>query len=172
MKINIIAIWIIILSASNIYGQGSSGDDLFDDSFLHEIRFENADFDMATEYGYHSLFGENQPSLKTFIKERGAVVQQGLTDLGYSCQVNSMEETDKSDPFKVFPNPANSSITIEYEGKLHEKTEIRIVNITGQIVFHASGFRKKINIENLRSGIYFLLLQSDSVSYTRKFIKQ
>ena len=142
---------------------------VYDDTRKH---ITNAEFDMATEYGYYLLFNENLPALKTFIKERLAIVQQELIDLNYSCQTDNINEIYKTSSFKVFPNPAKSSIIIEFDGNINKEIEFKILNITGQVVFHISEFRKEINIEDLKAGVYILLLQSDSINYTRKLIKQ
>lgn len=115
----------------------------------------NADFDNGIEYGYHYLFGENQPALKTFITERLAVVKEGLLHENYECasDVNVVETKLKT--VKVFPNPVKDILTIEYESENIQK--YTVINLSGQIVAigQFSEF-ETIDVSNWDKGIYIL----------------
>ncbi|MCQ2287180.1 MAG: T9SS type A sorting domain-containing protein [Bacteroidales bacterium] len=62
----------------------------------------------------------------------------------------------------VYPNPATSSVTIEYDANMAVNTNVVIKNITGAVVYkhNASTTGKSyVNISNMKSGIYFYGLQ-------------
>lgn len=70
----------------------------------------------------------------------------------------------------IFPNPCNSYLTIEL-GK--NENEIRLMNITGEEVFHAgqlSGNMLQISMENFPAGIYSALISGDDNFRALKFV--
>jgi endonuclease I len=71
----------------------------------------------------------------------------------------------------VYPNPSKSNkISIETESELDE---IQLVNINGQIVqkiVHPKANQKIYTMENLKQGVYFLKLNSQDKSTTKKII--
>lgn len=76
--------------------------------------------------------------------------------------------SDKKSELVVYPNPANTFITIQ--GDFNTNTQYEIANLQGQLVQEGI-LGTIINIENLPSGLYYLQLKNkDSFSYT-KFLK-
>jgi hypothetical protein len=73
---------------------------------------------------------------------------------------------------KIYPNPANTFINIEWNGNSREKSTIRIINFTGSLVAseeknpHAK--QVKINISDLPTGLYLVNIQSGSQTVTKK----
>jgi len=71
----------------------------------------------------------------------------------------------------VFPNPTNSQLTIDSESLLQE---INIYNSVGQEIIHVDNIKepqKTISVSMFESGIYFIKIQTNSNTITRKFIK-
>lgn len=134
----------------------------------------NTDFDKGIEYGFHRLFGENQPALKTFIKQRLAVIQQGLNSENYNCRTTvGLHDRLESNSISIFPNPAKNSLKIDFDESIFEPKSIKIFNSFGQLVIHQNWTSNDINIENLQDGIYFLILEShDNSNQMKKIIKQ
>jgi hypothetical protein len=75
---------------------------------------------------------------------------------------------------KIFPNPSNGKITIEFEGKLdNQNIKIELINLAGQIVFLRDNIVEKIldiDISHLPKGIYFLKGTFGEKSVSNKII--
>lgn len=68
----------------------------------------------------------------------------------------------------IYPNPANDEVTINIP--LTSEFEIELINSLGEI-FYKTHNQNKLNISLLPTGIYFVHINSDSVNYTYKLIK-
>jgi hypothetical protein len=78
---------------------------------------------------------------------------------------------DENETLKVsvFPNPANDFITINTEEVIEK---ITILDVSGKTVFsQEKGLNKRVNIQHLPSGVYFLTVESSNSVGTTKFIK-
>lgn len=91
----------------------------------------------------------------------------------YYKRVNSNISTpeEKKDIQKkelvIYPNPAKDEISISSKEKF---TEFSIMNLTGQVV-KKGNFNQKINVSELKKGIYLLSLKSKEATEIRKFQK-
>ena len=105
------------------------------------------------------------------------------TDFAESAQqlvvANSVTEAkiiNKSEP-KVYPNPANEMLMINFGDAVESKLIISIMDISGKQVYSQvldiEGFNQAgINIQQLRSGIYFIhISDNQNLKVVRKFIK-
>ena len=142
---------------------------VYDDTRKHVT---NADFDNGIGYGYHQLFYDNQPALKTFIAERLTVVTQGLQNENYNCQTVGIEDIDKSNSLKIFPNPASNYIKIDLGKGSQNIAGVSIINSMGQVVLNHQSTLLEINIEKLKPGLYFIATQNKKGKYIGKFIKE
>jgi hypothetical protein len=88
--------------------------------------------------------------------------------------VESSVETPLNSAFKFYPNPANEEMVLNFDyntdwiGKV-----ISIVNTNGMIVskFQVSSNTQKINLLQLKPGMYFLLAENGGQKLREKFIK-
>lgn len=96
----------------------------------------------------------------------------------YSCPVG-VEEISHSEkfPLNIFPNPANEKIKIQQVVHANDEVKISIVNVLGENIFssiektNSSGlFEKQIDVSLLASGIYFVEVSTNGISYRAKFI--
>lgn len=74
----------------------------------------------------------------------------------------------------LYPNPSNGLIEILCETEMDtEKLHYDIINYQGQIVIHNNLKNGLINIRNLNSGVYLLIIKNnqDRVLYSSQFIK-
>ncbi len=86
--------------------------------------------------------------------------------------VGIIENSLKSNVF-IYPNPTNEFLNIELENL--DKINIEIANALGQVVFEEMiEFKNaKLNIENLKPGLYFLkIIKEDEIIATQKIIKE
>lgn len=81
-------------------------------------------------------------------------------------------ENYETDKVIVFPNPFTDDIYIHNNN--FSKSDIKIYNINGQLIFSNTYDNQEINItnlENLNSGTYFVVIKIDNKITTKKLIK-
>lgn len=67
--------------------------------------------------------------------------------------------------YKVFPNPAQNKVSIQFANELKKEHVLELYNIHGQKLFDISGIKENtitFSVSNLNSGLYFFRLSSDS----------
>ena len=76
--------------------------------------------------------------------------------------------------YKIYPNPAQALINIEFEKAFSENYTISIVNVLGQTVYskQTNDSKLQISVDEFSSGIYLVKLQSEKGLWSRKFVKQ
>ena len=90
-----------------------------------------------------------------------------LSDVGIDDEI-------ESNVFSLFPNPAKQLIYLNIEREIYIK-QIEIIDALGQRVKLISlenyvlG-KHSVDINNLPSGMYFLILTTKSASYTNRFV--
>jgi len=71
---------------------------------------------------------------------------------------------------KVYPNPANKQITIQFSEVVVEDAHIRIYNSIGSLVYNdyitKSNFEKNIDVRELKSGLYFYNIEINGEKVT------
>jgi len=92
----------------------------------------------------------------------------------FSCKsyVGIKELSENGENIKIYPNPANSLITIEFSEKLFDG-EIYILNCLGQIVYKSKENlldRVNLNTNEFNSGVYFIKIKSSTSTYYEKKI--
>jgi hypothetical protein len=77
--------------------------------------------------------------------------------------------------FSIFPNPVRSMLNIN-TSKFNPEATIKIMDVYGKtmLVKQTSSSNSQINVSNLSSGIYLLMIlnKDGSVAYNSKFVKQ
>ncbi len=84
---------------------------------------------------------------------------------------------DEEVTFKVYPNPATDNFSLRFEQSPIEDYELNIYSSSGALVkqqqLTAFGNEYRVDIGELKAGVYFVRLQSDGeVVFRSKFIKQ
>ena len=74
--------------------------------------------------------------------------------------------------FILYPNPTSNYLNIETKDTI-EKKSIKVYNITGQLLLNISKAENisSIDVTNLKTGNYFIVIQTDKGIYKSKFIK-
>lgn len=87
-----------------------------------------------------------------------------------ACVVG-LKENNLSVFKRIYPNPTNEILTIEFSGSLKNE-QVQIFNAMGVLVreIEVSGFIK-VDISNFANGLYFISLKNNKYQ-TQKFIKQ
>lgn len=84
--------------------------------------------------------------------------------------ISGLDKIDFDRTVEVFPNPANNSITISY-GFNRPNTQVILMNVTGQVVYHADQMVQSIDLSGLSQGIYFLKVVSGTESCVKRISK-
>ena len=82
----------------------------------------------------------------------------------------AINESNKTNPLIIFPNPANSELSIVLQSS-SRPTEIKIYDVNGSLIIN-SHIHFKINISTLTPGIYTIQVTQDNKYYSTKFIKK
>jgi hypothetical protein len=79
--------------------------------------------------------------------------------------------------YQNYPNPFNPTAKIRYDLPKNSKVSLKVFNLIGQEILtlvdgmEDAGFKTvEVNAETLPSGVYFYRLQTDDVTFTKKFI--
>lgn len=70
---------------------------------------------------------------------------------------------------ELYPNPALDFLTIGTEKTINS---IRIMDVSGKLVKHFKNPQSKLSINQLKPGLYFVILESDKGLVSKRFIKQ
>ncbi len=135
--------------------------------------------------------GENQCLIWEVFAKRGLGVAASRGELDvFNDQVEDFNTPDPSDAslancstlstedieeniFKIFPNPARNTVTVTTQGNL-DNVRFNLFDINGrQVLSQTSNTprRTTIDISALQSGIYVMQIESNTVTMTRKLIK-
>ena len=73
----------------------------------------------------------------------------------------------------IFPNPSRDFLNITINGSKSKGIKYTIMNTLGKIIYQQTGTfkRHQINIENLSTGNYFLILEQDNYLTSKEFVK-
>jgi Secretion system C-terminal sorting domain/Electron transfer DM13 len=89
-----------------------------------------------------------------------------------NCASILVNDTFEKSDLKLFPNPVSNELNLENT----ENLKIKIYNIIGNVVLledSNDAISRKINVNNLTSGVYFIeLTNQDNNRLVKRFIKQ
>jgi hypothetical protein len=77
----------------------------------------------------------------------------------------------------ISPNPCSNYITVNFNNKKENSTNIRIYNSSGECVYYLNHFNaingmKQINVTDFAKGLYLINVETSKGSYVKKFIKE
>jgi len=124
--------------------------------FLTIGNFNVSDSTNKTLVGWHSYDGAY------YYIDNVAVIDSALQ---YTIGINNEELKIKNEELKIYPNPANSDITLEFSSFLNQDIEIQIFNVMGNILLSEKRFCQKsldLAVSYLKSGIYFIRVSDES----------
>lgn len=84
----------------------------------------------------------------------------------------AIHDVEKKHPLQLYPNPAQDQLTFDNEQQII--SEIRIYDVVGKEVKHiiANNTKITINISELKRGVYFTEIKTESETVTKKFMKE
>jgi hypothetical protein len=78
----------------------------------------------------------------------------------------------------VYPNPAESELTVRIEGVQNQQVKLNLMNLSGQVVMERkveavqSAHQERLSLEGLPSGLYLLRINAAGKSVSLKVVKQ
>jgi hypothetical protein len=122
---------------------------------MMQSTFENWDFDNVWCMGEH----ETYPQLQHFV----------------DCDtLVSVPDTELNSEIRLYPNPTDNALHIEFDTGLIHSPEIAIYNLLGQVVFSdlSADITQpyKVNTGNFSPGIYFCKVSGIGISEVRSFV--
>ncbi|WP_298305090.1 T9SS type A sorting domain-containing protein [Flavobacterium sp.] len=76
----------------------------------------------------------------------------------------------KKENISLYPNPVADELNIDTSSDIIILT-IEITDVNGRLVYVQNNNNKKIQVDNLKEGVYFLKIKTESFDYVAKFIK-
>ncbi len=145
-------------------------EDVYLDSnkILSNHDFENNIYDDVHIPGYPGWV----PGLKHFIQHRHDILMVQLSDLGYSfTDISDPSDELASNMFYLYPNPANSILTVEFARP--QWYSIELASLNGHVIYSTSldGTSIQIDLSSFPKGVYFITIRSESFVTTKKIIK-
>ncbi len=77
---------------------------------------------------------------------------------------------------KLYPNPAESYTNIELVSEINTSFEYKVIDIEGRVIstkkdIPVNGYKEEqVDISNLKSGIYFIMISNEQYKETFKLI--
>jgi energy-converting hydrogenase Eha subunit C len=107
------------------------------------------------------------------------LTENGCTDTSICYTFVSAEvlENTVENGMSIFPNPANTALTISFELLNNENSVIELISVKGQIVYSQTvensalgNYNLEIKTDDLANGIYFIVIQNGSKQLNSKII--
>jgi len=106
----------------------------------------------------------------------GSLQQGWFITFDQEGNLDFISSTQELDPehgtFSIYPNPAKDFINIEISDSQLDKLGISFYSVTGQLVFETNktpvGKSNLLNLDNIDTGLYFIVLNSESGTYSQK----
>ncbi len=85
--------------------------------------------------------------------------------------ISNIGITEQVVDFKMYPNPVNDRINIEFKGTSNR--QISLFDYVGNLVYHSETTSElvSLDVKMLKSGNYILKIQEETSVYTRKIVK-
>lgn len=94
----------------------------------------------------------------------------GGTDRNF--QNTKREESLEGSRVKIYPNPANSQVTVESNGQKIER--VKVFAITGDLIYDSRAINDTqvtVDVARFNAGSYFITIQLDTETFTKRFVK-
>ncbi|MCB9224467.1 MAG: T9SS type A sorting domain-containing protein, partial [Crocinitomicaceae bacterium] len=88
------------------------------------------------------------------------------------------EESLESRGINVYPNPTQGDVVVDFTLLLGEDITLIVTDMDGRIVYsdmisnQVGGYQKQLNLSNLSDGMYFLRVDTENESITKRIVKQ
>jgi len=119
---------------------------------------------------------ENIQALAIIVFVQNEVTKE-IYQSGYAEISQGFGEENPNSIIRLYPNPANNYLNIDFYNNSNQAVEIEVYNNTGQLVQKRqqsnvmSGMNQmSLDISGLANGIYLVKLKTNQASFTKKFV--
>ena len=123
---------------------------------------------VRTNYNFNGWFTDNGTFLNKWNFETDVVTQDTNLYAKWE-QVIGISEIECVS-IKIYPNPVKDVLQIA-GGELRIN-RVKIVDVTGNIIYQFNNLSNKINVSALSQGVYFVKIEMDNGIVTKKFVKE
>jgi hypothetical protein len=111
--------------------------------------------------------------VKIYVYQEGYYSQGDTLTWNISTTAVGISEYTDSDLISMYPNPANDVVNILFKKEYNGST-VRIIDLMGRKVMEEdiTGMLNAINVSNLTTGSYFLIIENKEHLISKRFIKQ
>jgi hypothetical protein len=114
------------------------------------------------------------PTINTTYSVVGTNIEGCKNTASATLSVSACTDIEEFNPynFSLYPNPANETITIK--SNIYEKSPLSIYNTLGAICYKTilNELEEIINVSFLKSGVYFIKIETNKGTLNQKFIKE
>jgi hypothetical protein len=145
-------------------------------SYTVDDNITNKQVNVTTStYCYHltsTLLGQ---SMDMWVPDKPVNLSVDYSIHLYDPDWDNVEDVNNLSIFKLYPNPTNTQVNIEYELKNIQTSNIEVYNNLGQLIYQKKGNKSKkgnisIDISNYQKGLYFVKFISKNSTKTEKLI--
>ena len=81
-------------------------------------------------------------------------------------------EQNNAADLNIYPNPSNGNFTVQYSNTSNNASKLSVIDITGKVVYNdvATVLNTKINLTNISSGVYYLIIEQKNLVINKKII--
>ncbi len=135
-----------------------------------------AGYDSTSGYGLNMICTDTNTCY--ILTNYGAIIKT-TNGGGTNWTASVLEEKKLTEELSLYPNPAQSQLTIEFELAETKNVSIEIRNILGQTVttinnrvFPYGKNKIEIDVSEFSKGLYFIQLQRENKIVSKKFVKE
>ncbi len=91
-------------------------------------------------------------------------------------QCNGIEENNSGGYFSVYPNPTTDELFVDFDAKLAQDFAITLYDVIGKTIYTSDATaivgmnHQRINLSDVKPGVYFINVVSNSQNHTEKVI--
>jgi hypothetical protein len=170
-KINIGKNITLSVDARDSDGSVSSVEFSIDNQVVH------TDIEKPFEYAWTTVEGTHEIIAKAYDNHGAADMDTISVEIMFVAGISTLDQANRT--FLLYPNPANSQVTIEMSGYEDPETvKIEIISMTGAILLNkvqdhfSNHIPLTLNIQDLKAGLYVLKFTVGESLIFRKFIKE
>lgn len=134
----------------------------------------------AFQLQYSHAGGADKSDDFTFVVENGAGGFIPTRRFTFQMDANAVVDVDEPLPvsggFRIFPNPANDMVSVEWASPLPEPARLHLFDLRGQLLYQtvlAAGTQQRsLPVGQLPAGLYLLQVQGLGLNYREKIAVQ
>jgi len=148
-----------------------SGDDRFFPELFPNLRFIEGVGPTYSPFGYINE-GSGKMNMLLCVYHGDSLIYMRHPILGCEQWGSGIYEYPNSS-MKLYPNPANNVVNVEFEGVENPQGVLTISNIAGIVVFsqECNSTVMQLDVSRLKSGIYMVCFRNGKGRIVKKFVK-